>query len=603
MKKIFARSKIIKIINTQNQQERESLIQGLKKQIEHHNINEIDISHNEIGPIGATYLAEVLKGATNITSLNIFVNNIGDEGAIALALVLKDNSITNLHIAKNKIGKKGIEYLAEALRDTNVTEIDISYNEIGSMGAMYLGGVLSNTRITTLHMMHSKIGSMGAGFLVQGLKDSNITYLNLYNNNIGDEGAIALAAGLKDTNITTLDIGYNNIGNEGAIALAAGLKDTSITELNLWDNPISDEGLRALAEGLEDTKIITMNIENIACDAKNRLQKPLEDNIKSKEIADELLKYLVAVRSDAHDVANQQEESKASDVEYIDTSSSEKQAGTKNKKLTFKNFDVNKEELFSLLKIVNKILMNDVDINNVAKFCGKYSEKQISEFFNNIGPNLAGMFNSLSVSENIKIIQECIDTCLNKVAEEILSDRKNIEIDKDLPHPSAYALMDNFGALNLSWFFSKGESGFFSIIERLLQLKSNDITDLTNEEINAFVGFVEVKLYKIIKERLPDSKSKSILDFTNEEIEKFKKLDDFTEVKLDIEDIRDYLVRFHETEQKISDENLVRDNSAVYQQQDQPRFDDFVNNFGVDRHQEEQDAEIMGQSNQDQQDL
>ena len=65
----------------------------------HQEINELNVSYNNIGDEGAKALA----ANTSLTSLNVRGNNIGDEGAKALAA---NTRLTSLDVRGNNIAKK-----------------------------------------------------------------------------------------------------------------------------------------------------------------------------------------------------------------------------------------------------------------------------------------------------------------------------------------------------------------------------------------------------------------------------------------------------------------------------------------------------------------
>ncbi|CAF2028261.1 unnamed protein product, partial [Rotaria magnacalcarata] len=75
------------------------------------------LNSNQIGDVGAQFLADALKANTTLTVLYLYENQIGDTGAQYLGDALKTNqSLQNLQLHNNKIGDSGAQYLADGLK-------------------------------------------------------------------------------------------------------------------------------------------------------------------------------------------------------------------------------------------------------------------------------------------------------------------------------------------------------------------------------------------------------------------------------------------------------------------------------------------------------
>ena len=80
---------------------------------------ELYLGRNQIGPEGATVIAEALKVNPVLTVLNLSDNSIGDNGAKSIAEALKVNPVlTDLSLGNNKIGVDGAKAIAVARRST-----------------------------------------------------------------------------------------------------------------------------------------------------------------------------------------------------------------------------------------------------------------------------------------------------------------------------------------------------------------------------------------------------------------------------------------------------------------------------------------------------
>ncbi|XP_078381247.1 NLR family CARD domain-containing protein 4-like [Oculina patagonica] len=210
------------------------------------NLTELDLSYNYIGDHGATGLAAPLQKNTGLTGLSLFHNYIGDQGAVGLAEALKKNtSLTELDLSENNIWDEGAAGLAEALKkNTNLAVLELSLNYSGDEGATGLAEALKkNTSLTELYLSENNIGDKGAAGLAEALqKNTSLTKLILLGNYIGDQGAAVLAEALqKNTNLAVLNLSHNNIGDEGATGLAEAMrKNAVLRKLHLFKNHISE---------------------------------------------------------------------------------------------------------------------------------------------------------------------------------------------------------------------------------------------------------------------------------------------------------------------------------------------------------------------------
>ncbi|CAF2228112.1 unnamed protein product, partial [Rotaria magnacalcarata] len=85
-------------------------------------VTTFDLHANQIGDVGAQFLADALKANTSLTLLQLQTNQIGDSGAQYLADALKVNkTLTVLYLYENQIGDTGAQYLGNALKTNQVS--------------------------------------------------------------------------------------------------------------------------------------------------------------------------------------------------------------------------------------------------------------------------------------------------------------------------------------------------------------------------------------------------------------------------------------------------------------------------------------------------
>ena len=84
-----------------------------------------DSSYN-IGPEGASAIAEALKVNTVLTNLELYRNNIGDEGAKAIGGALAVNGVlTNLNLLFNSLGDEGEKAIRDAVSGREGFELEM----------------------------------------------------------------------------------------------------------------------------------------------------------------------------------------------------------------------------------------------------------------------------------------------------------------------------------------------------------------------------------------------------------------------------------------------------------------------------------------------
>ena len=97
--------------------------------LHHLRLRLVVLSHNDLGDLGATYLAPAIRGSLALASAHLACCRIGDSGADALAAALA------------------------ARCHSGLTELSLGFNEISSVGVCTLrDGVLQNRSLRTLNL-------------------------------------------------------------------------------------------------------------------------------------------------------------------------------------------------------------------------------------------------------------------------------------------------------------------------------------------------------------------------------------------------------------------------------------------------------------------
>jgi len=207
------------------------------------------LSGNEIGPSGASAIAEALKVNRVLINLHTSMNNISGDAAQQLASAvlasaslevygavplkqLRDNTLTQLNFSNKLLDPTEAIVLAELVKISAVlTSLDLARIDLDNDSAVAIAKALEvNAVLTEVNLSHNKIGASGASAIAKALKvNAVLTSLNLAGNGysyfseggIGPEGATAIAEALKVNRVLTeCNMRGNNFDTVSATALA-----------------------------------------------------------------------------------------------------------------------------------------------------------------------------------------------------------------------------------------------------------------------------------------------------------------------------------------------------------------------------------------------
>ncbi|CAF4653303.1 unnamed protein product, partial [Rotaria socialis] len=128
---------------------------------------------NEI-PHTNPQLTQLIKNNINAATVQFQSQNLNDQDMklVANELLQVNKVVTTLYLHANQIGDVGAQFLAGALKvNTTLTRLDLYTNQIGDSGAQYLGEALkTNKSLTLLQLQTNQIGDSGAQYLADALK-------------------------------------------------------------------------------------------------------------------------------------------------------------------------------------------------------------------------------------------------------------------------------------------------------------------------------------------------------------------------------------------------------------------------------------------------
>lgn len=128
----------------------------------------LNLKGNILGDDGTFHLVSALQGNETIRELNIGVNEIGPLGASSIAEVLPMTSITNLNISKNFLGDEALINFANSVCNENLgcklKYADFSSCRLNDRGVEYFFQMIESNK----HLTHIK---MNDNFISERLED------------------------------------------------------------------------------------------------------------------------------------------------------------------------------------------------------------------------------------------------------------------------------------------------------------------------------------------------------------------------------------------------------------------------------------------------
>lgn len=240
-------------------------------------LEELDLSHNDIGPKGGEKLSEeLIARSPRLRALNLSGNPIGD--ATALGKVLPQ-SLGELEVSECNLGPSGVESLLSAaiLRSSQLSVLKISGNNQGDSGARTVAGFLCSSggrKLIEFEMQRSGITEIGALELAAAFaKNYTLKCIDICENSLGPRGAAAVIDALATAGSTipmdTINLRRCRIGDDGAAAAGRLIVRRGCKRLLLNDNEVHATGMKAIADSVAKSACIIQNL--------NLSRNPLDD--------------------------------------------------------------------------------------------------------------------------------------------------------------------------------------------------------------------------------------------------------------------------------------------------------------------------------------
>lgn len=256
------------------------------------NLVHLDVSSNDISPVGAQQALSVLSSHKSLTSLdlssheglhrnrlnfpgaeslrnylqasalptnvNVGGTALGPEGCELLSAGVKTSkTLLTLGVGNNAITGKGVETLAKALASSAVKVLCLSENPVGGAGceaiSRLLGGAYGRSTLQQLDLSKCDLNVVCLQRLAPGChRTTSLTLLRLDGNPLGTEaGYELLQLLLENRSIQELCLAKCKLRSEAVSNLADGLaRNSTLHRLNLAYNHFEDQGTSHLAAAL-----------------------------------------------------------------------------------------------------------------------------------------------------------------------------------------------------------------------------------------------------------------------------------------------------------------------------------------------------------------
>ncbi|XP_061164541.1 leucine-rich repeat-containing protein 74B-like [Saccostrea echinata] len=244
-------------------------------------ITSLNVSNNNLGTKGVTYLADVITENPFIEKLEMSAVNMDATGFKSLTKALLENkSITYLDISKNNIDKKNAEDMAKFIRTNDYIEhLNLSGNLIDSETGCILGpAIASNLTIKYLDLSWNHIRRQGARIITESIcKNVELEHVNLSWNGLAEHGCRAFGTNLsKNHTLRILDVSHNRITFHTLGNFLKGLQSNStLQNLKIYGNPITTDGALAILKVYENSQssvLEEIDIQDIPIDEKFQRQ-------------------------------------------------------------------------------------------------------------------------------------------------------------------------------------------------------------------------------------------------------------------------------------------------------------------------------------------
>ena len=205
----------------------------------------LDISGNTLQSKGAIKIGNFLQNI--YTPKTLFVTNTDNTTDVDISAVISDSaSLQEIYICRNDLQTTDAKIFTKSLQAIcTLSKIHIGYNNISDEVANDIASCIScNEKLKETEISRNEIQTTGTIKIMKGLQEINaLKILFLDNNNIPKEAADDIAAVIScNIYLQELNLGGNDLQGSGIMKIAKSLQNiSSLTKLCIDHNNITDE--------------------------------------------------------------------------------------------------------------------------------------------------------------------------------------------------------------------------------------------------------------------------------------------------------------------------------------------------------------------------
>ena len=176
---------LIKCLNENSRMKLEA-----QEKIQQLNFNFVNLNFCHLTAVDCSSLVNVIN-VQQISHLDLSFNNIGPLGCLEICKLLKcrESQLSWLNLTRNQLTDEAAKYLAEAINNNNcqLRTLDLTYNDILDIGAQHLAEAINNNncQLHTLNLRANNISHIEAQQLAEAINNNyQLHTLNLTENNI-----------------------------------------------------------------------------------------------------------------------------------------------------------------------------------------------------------------------------------------------------------------------------------------------------------------------------------------------------------------------------------------------------------------------------------
>ncbi|XP_065903615.1 protein NLRC3-like isoform X2 [Dysidea avara] len=256
-------------------------------------IQEVDVSQNQLGPIGVQKFAKAIKDMPGLKSLIMRGNDINDVAAIALADSLQNKiGLKKLNLCANKILSQGTIAISKSLQENKTLKVlDLQNNGIESDAAPELSCMLvSKTNLSELNLSQNSLKTEGMIIIAKALqKITTLKLLNVSSNKILTKASSDIAEVIKsNTSLEVLNVSMNKLESFGCIKLCKALQKQhpNLKVFNISSNGVKSVAANEIARTLQDKQ--KLEVVNVSWNEFEGSLATIVASLKSTKLLKEL---------------------------------------------------------------------------------------------------------------------------------------------------------------------------------------------------------------------------------------------------------------------------------------------------------------------------